>query len=272
MAWFRKKKSLPKPLSGPKSLTRRRFLKWGLMAGALGVMAYGGRKFFTAVQRARDEYEHKVAEAMNRAPISTRERGVRGVIESTPEIADKEMSWYKPGPGKIREGHFKRFEKQVDSVLPKKGDRSTLHTHPYNATIDVPEHLRVRFTSNLSPGDVLSLIKLAHGNNPLRTSHVAAVDSNGKVMGYASYRLSKNLMKDERALSYLITIAEHYDSLFGNAIWNKNWLELEKRMNEYNARINEWFGKGGEMVKNGLLTHRTPMPGYVYKDNQFQKK
>ena len=239
-------------------------LKWGLAVAAGGVVG-GVAKLASVVNRSIDEYEKKMNEKSNRPAMSTRIKGVKGVIESTPEIADKEMSWYKPRARQLREADFNREAIEVQSVLPRKGDRSKLHTHPYNGTNILPEHLRVRFVSNVSPADLESLVKLAENKKELRTTHVAAVDTSGKVMGYTSLRIHKNAISNEHALQMLSAIGEHYNSIFSNLIYRKDWSLLEKEWHNYNNRLQE-------IRKSVLLIHYTPMPGYIYKDGYFQKK
>lgn len=252
-------------------LRRRAFLTWAAATVPLTIVTYKGVKYLER-KAGEDVYNRKVAEANRRPPLSTRHGGAREIIEGVPEISTKEMSWYKPGRGQLRESDVERHTLGVDSTPPQKGDRSKLHSHPYDATRMLPKELRVRFVSNLSPADVREMVELVHEKNPVYTSHAAAVDASGIVMGYVSYHLSKRLVSDSRAMSQLSAIGARYDSLFGHAILQKEWSVLEKYQKEYVQALEEGFGKNGKYSKNGLLIHHTPMPEYAYKDGEFRLK
>ncbi len=246
---------------------RRAFLKWAAFTAAISAGGYVKLKNVRELQRVK-----RIAEAASRKTHSTRDVGVSGVIESVPDIADHESSWFKPRAGAIREAHSARGRGHVESLPPLIGDRSHIHTHPYNSVRSLPKEMRMRYISNPSPGDVLEMLRSAKEENPVFTAHTAAVDEYGRVLGYTSIRIAKKIQQNDDALEYLHDIAERFDVRYTAATAARNWKRLNEYSEQFYAELESSFGKNGKMVKNGLLIHHMGMPGFEYRNREFKEK
>lgn len=252
---------MPKP---KRRVSRRSLLQWGLAAAGSSILR--SCKSVTG--------EKKENKTISRPTISTKGIGVKGVIERTPKIAELEMSWYKPGTGKLCESNEKRKINTILTEFPEKGDRSALHTHPYSLPNNPPDRIRNLINSTLSPWDILIMLERAQykKSQQMFVSHVAPIDSKGKVLGYCSWRISKKLIKNKEALTRLEEVAGIQILHWGKYMKEKNWNGLENSIMEYHNEIKSRFGPNGTIVQNGLFIHYTPMPGYEYRNSAFQKK
>lgn len=115
------------------------------------------------------------------------------------------------------------------------------------------------------------MLRHASEKNPVFTAHTAAVDEYGRVLGYTSIRLSKKIQLNVKALDSLRDIAERFDVRYTAAIAARDWNRLHEYSEKYYSELESSFGKNGSIIKNGLLFHHTGMPGFTYKNREFQE-
>ena len=104
-------------------------------------------------------------------------------IEKIPQIARKEMGWFKSKTGELRRAALSRKPHEVEFEEPKPTDRSFIHTHPSFPHPSVA----------CSAGDLWTLKQYLLDTN-IRNMHVATIDKRGRVIGYLSVRAKKNLL------------------------------------------------------------------------------
>ena len=246
--------SLPAAPQAKRGMTRRKAL-WVLAAAAVGAAGWGLFGHF-------------------KSRVPTREtRTVKSTIENHPSVKEKEIFWYKSGPGKLREAGMDGARKETYSEHPRPGDRSSLHTHPIKLSVD-PFVNRVNnyLYSNPSPQDARAALEQARTSS-VRTAHVAVVNEHGKVIGYWSWRYKKSLLADAEKCEAMI---RRFDA------FNKKIFELNKT--NPNGKIpvqnidglvkvfTDFIAYLEQCRKDGLIIHRTAAAGYHYKDGFFQPK
>ena len=200
---------------------------------------------------------------------------VKKVIESWPDIVEKEMAWYKEY-GKLGEMNtlVEQRDRAGDIVHFKsvpKNSRSLVHTPPFfEKQHSLPPIIRRKRGSRGSPLDLFSLmvnrqLMQISEKNQLRSSPIAAVNEKGIVIGYFTIRIGKDLWGDQNRLGrirkYSFETIEKIKSFYKN----KDWKELEKEYDSFYHRLRSFKSVG-------LQTRTTPMPGYEFKNGIFQEK
>lgn len=184
-----------------------------------------------------------------------RKRAARDIIESTPNVRSLEMAWWKGPSGEWRPA-AEAPERGNNRVLPwnafEVGDQSILHTHSDLKTRAISTTSELRDTS---PPLVASLTDLHFfvraSDIGVKWFHIASVDKNGKVTGYATYSVGKNFVG---ALDHLTKHSQQGQSL-------SSYLR--------SIRIHD------ELVKEDHLRVKlTPIQGYRYNviERRFVKK
>ncbi len=202
-----------------------------------------------------------------------RRRTVKHKIESHPAVKEKEVFWFKSKKGQLREVGKNGRETDTYSELPRVGDRSSLHTHPFSLTGKPGlDHLRRILMSNSSPQDMYAAIDFA-ATSTARTAHVAVMNEHSKVVGYYSYRFSKKLLADSAKINGMrekfIVYIRKMNELKKE---NQDASQEKARLDSLALTFQEYLHYLEACKKEGLLIHRTPAPGYTYQQAHFRPK
>ncbi|MDD5163809.1 MAG: hypothetical protein PHD95_06435 [Candidatus ainarchaeum sp.] len=230
---------------------RRAFLiKAAKAAGSVsvGTALYNAPKFWRWILRKRDTKIN--------SPVSARGKSVKQIIEEWPEIQNKEMVWIKEKgkPGSLLPKAYERGENYAGYFL-KGNERSIIHTHPMGRS-NIP-----------SPDDICSFLNRLETdlNKTPKIEHIAALNHEGKVMGYFSLRAGKKMVQAiEQKNPALKPLLEELERLKVSPNWEKDPIAFVRDPNYWN--ILERF------QKIGLQMRATSMPGYKFENWHFQEK
>lgn len=166
----------------------------------------------------------------------------RETIEKTRHIARLEMAWYKNRkfPGVLRKAAFARAEDAVFLRPPWKHDKADIHTHTGLGAV------------HPSYGDLEDMAGGVKKHPQIRAWHIVGISRAGRVTGYASYRATKELLKE----------MHFHGKRFAKHAVKKYCLKYENDLYAY-------------LAESGLIRSRfTPMPGWKYskKHERFVRK
>lgn len=187
-------------------------------------------------------------------------------IEEWPKSSELEMVFAKGHgrTGELRAVGSAREKNTAKIIGLGENDRSIVHTHNYKS--NSKEHLLT--SSNISFDDVLELVEHSLNElkkNPekiplLRTTHVAVLGSNGKVIGYSSLHLGKKIIKNRRMLELLYAQV----SLYKNFAKDYPLVEVYPGFLKFLEKLCQ--------DKAGIQLHHIALGGYSYKDHIFKAK
>jgi len=146
-------------------------------------------------------------------------------IEKTPEAAKKEMAWYRSKPGELRPAVKSRAKAGVTLLPPLPIDKSMLHTHTYPSKA-LP-----------SRWDLWQFIQ-SMKKSSIRTTHIAQLDKNGKVIGYTSIRATKKLVEWAKININLLMVTE------GSCVlkcWAERLFVVRYTPNMMKKKLKWWF-------------------------------